>query len=832
MSPVAPKSGFLITKLSQYMALIGRAGFDFKFVPTRVAGSLFVQTGPPKSLPIRQRKPNRDQQRYMIIDISDKTLLSYVLAQDTIEKLKHVISRVEQIALICSTVQTVSRTHEDGEDAVAVVLEGSKVFRVRLNRSRSGNEAAFLANGGRLPAGWKDIVLETGMAVYAPKSATHAVRSLGASILLSMTLGADRSLPPIHHALPTTPHLSPASPTVAVKRSRVPYSIPAPDPSNVSRMSDSEDNSSAEHEPGVSFADRQATAPMSVLAQITSKWVLDGVPFVTLLRSTTSSVTAANKIVKLMFNRDMTLRSTFTSDYAWGKLFGQTLPIGDDDMNITSGRMITDTADLADVSPPLGEAIAALIDIARESVYQLCSTQTSSPITVRATSSSVLTRPVGRLPAQRIHVDGTSAHAGRGHEVSCLIALVQQRTVAFIETPLRLRHHPDGRIKNFNYVVPSLEAGSITIFDHTISPHLGHHVSGVQNGHLIAASLFCTFSVTTSEDTPLNAHHGRVDPSPDEYVLKHSYFPAVMICAACEHPVFNRDIKELRLCLQCEFHSPTPKRPCLWVICCLCVSASAPATNLAGLDEALSRTTPRDRVLEYFIRSVTCNCGNGDRHCINCSHDASTWTPFPARCEVLLYFTWVEFEMTAAWLLSLLLTNSLFETVMEPRLRSAPNGQRFSNFIGYVSGSCSRSYTLVDVMLEYAGIRMLTGHSMNGLGLFASAINDTSHINCVQSWILKICSMLEEPGVHLGELNDVFVRRVRQVGMRSLRCSCEENRTTFSTCATPVTCVTIDTEPNEHMINYLGGLADVKEMIYRSFPTVVQVLSRVGVEEK
>ena len=85
-------------------------------------------------------------------------------------------------------------------------------------------------------------------------------------------------------------------------------------------MSDDEENSCAEHEPGVSFADRQATAPMSVLAQITSKWVLDGVPFVTLLRSTTSSVTAANKIVKLMFNRDMTLRSTFTSDYAWALL--------------------------------------------------------------------------------------------------------------------------------------------------------------------------------------------------------------------------------------------------------------------------------------------------------------------------------------------------------------------------------------------------------------------------------------------------------------------------------------------------------------------------------
>jgi len=144
-------------------------------------------------------------------------------------------------------------------------------------------------------------------------------------------------------------------------------------------------------------------------------------------------VTAANNIVKLMFNSDMTLQSTFTTDYAWAKLFGQTIPIGDDD-NITSGRMITDTTDLADVCAPLGQAIAALIGTVRDCVYQVCSSQTYSPIIVRATSSSVLTRPVGRLSAQRIHVDGTSAHAGRGHEVSCLIALVQQRTVAFIET--------------------------------------------------------------------------------------------------------------------------------------------------------------------------------------------------------------------------------------------------------------------------------------------------------------------------------------------------------------------------------------------------------------
>jgi len=283
-------------------------------------------------------------------------------------------------------------------------------------------------------------------------------------------------------------------------------------------MSDSSGHSSAEHEPGASFADRQVTPPLSVLAQITSKWLLDGVPFVTLLRSTTSSVTAANNIVKLMFNSDMTLQSTFTTDYAWAKLFGQTIPIGDDD-NITSGRMITDTADLADVCAPLGQAIAALIGTVRDCVYQVCSTQTSSPIIVRATSSSVLTRPVGRLPAQRIHVDGTSAHAGRGHEVSCLIALVQQRTVAFIETPLRLRQHPDGRISNFNYVVPSLEAGSILMFDHTIAPHLGHHVSGVESDHLIAASLFVTYSVTAPVETPLKAHHGRVDPRPDVYVL-------------------------------------------------------------------------------------------------------------------------------------------------------------------------------------------------------------------------------------------------------------------------------------------------------------------------
>ena len=155
------------------------------------------------------------------------------------------------------------------------------------------------------------------------------------------------------------------------------------------------------------------------------------------------------------------------------------------------------------------------------------------------------------------------------------------------------------------------------MFDHTIAPHLGHHVSGVESDHLIAASLFVTYSVTAPVETPLKAHHGRVDPSPDVYVLQHSDFPAVLFCAACEHPVFNRDISELRLCLQCEFHSPTPKRPCIFVICCLCVSAPAPPTNLAGLEEAFSGTTPRDRVLEYFIRSVTCNCGNGDRHCIN-----------------------------------------------------------------------------------------------------------------------------------------------------------------------------------------------------------------------
>ena len=44
----------------------------------------------------------------MMFNITDKSLLSYVLAPDTIEKLKAVISRVEQIVLICATVQTVS----------------------------------------------------------------------------------------------------------------------------------------------------------------------------------------------------------------------------------------------------------------------------------------------------------------------------------------------------------------------------------------------------------------------------------------------------------------------------------------------------------------------------------------------------------------------------------------------------------------------------------------------------------------------------------------------------------------------------------------------------
>ena len=91
------------------------------------------------------------------------------------------------MSFIATTGRCASSSHVDKQDAIAIVLQGEKVFRVKVGDGAQVSQVGITRSRETVcPFGWMDIVMSPGQAIFVPKGMKHTVLSTCKSLLLSM----------------------------------------------------------------------------------------------------------------------------------------------------------------------------------------------------------------------------------------------------------------------------------------------------------------------------------------------------------------------------------------------------------------------------------------------------------------------------------------------------------------------------------------------------------------------------------------------------------------------------------------------------------------------
>ena len=685
-----------------------------------------------KSNPRSRQTLHHPWARYFVVDFEPGSDPTYLFTDMGISNFQRVVRRIGRIAVIVSTVATISSSHKDGNDALVIVLAGSKTFRVRTDGGTGGpHPFGITRQGSRVntcPKGWTDIIIQCGDALYVPKGQWHAVLTSTPSILLSMTIiendESERGSEEMF-GRPDSPQRS--------------------------------DDDSSDSSPDLScrrYFESQSES-VSALSQMTLSWRVDGMSMVAVFESVPEVESALLQVREAMFDDNMALLPGYSSEYVWGKLFGQK-HIDQDYDDPKSGRLNTGLLDLSAFNADLGVVLKKTVKAITAEVASLCRRH-NPDMMVTVSSSALLVRLRGRIPAQRIHVDGSCDNFGHGTELSCMAALNNHHGVAFVD------------LSNGVLLRPHLRVGRLIVFDHTGRPHLGHSSICDNEDHVTAAIVFITYHVRTASETVLKVRHDKVDDSPDKFLRHETKVPAVTSCVVCESPIFERVVANLRQCPECNVHqqrlqsllmandrSAVGSDLTLSMVCHICVHTPVRAHS-DGEIEKLSQMASTESTVKFMMNSILCDCDSGYPHLRLCNHSALHWQPFVQPCFVLLFFQLSELKEAACWLIVMHLNNVLLSQYMLPNIRSMLSDNPLQQFLVWAGNMCARRTKLVDVMCQFVDIQKLSGQILPQFTL----ICDTSNSVFLEAFgrrIDRLARFVLEPWSEIETLNNAFMR--------------------------------------------------------------------------
>jgi hypothetical protein len=574
------------------------------------------------------------------------------------------------------------------------------------------------------------------------------------------------------------------------------------------------------------------TGPISALSQMTSKWRLEGMPMVLVIERDCELESALVQVRKLMFDgANMTLLPKFGTAYVWGKLFGQK-QIEEEYDDPRSGRVNTTLTDLSEHDVELGKALKTAVLAITAQVTRACR-QHNSDVIVTVSSSALLVRLRGRIPAQRIHVDGSCGNHGHGTELSCMAALNDHHGVAFVDLI-------DGAV-----IRPHLKIGEVLVFDHSSRPHLGHSTICDNENELTAAIVFLTYHVRTSDEKIAKVRHDRVDDSPDKFLRHDSKIPTVTSCVVCESPVFQRDLMNLRLCHECDDHQDkfdSLSRPKiststvgvevpLSVVCHICVRTPARPHSESEI-QTLSQMASTDATVNFMLKSIFCDCKMGTPHLRVCNHPEKNWQAFVPAWSIPLFFQLSELKATACWLLILHLNNVLLTSYMLPAIANSETGNRLMRFAIWAGDMCLRWTKLIDLMLQYCGIHILSGQAIPRSTLFCDTANDT-FVRAFGERIERLAHFVSDPLTGIEELNQIFSGPIFFDQGLNLRCECSEPkmRGGYVFCAPITREVTVEATVNDvDTKRILKEIDNVKVWLWREHHVLYEHLVNAGLK--
>ena len=753
--------------------------------------------------------------KYFIVDFEPDSDPRVLFTEHGITRFRSLLGRIGRIAVIVSNSATVSSCHKDGSDAIAIVLVGSKTFRVRTDGgSNVFNPFSVRSGGGRkesrnCPIGWTDISMKPGDMLYVPKGELHAVQSKPKSILVSMTLVREDLMNLDSEVGATSTEF-----------------FGAPD-SPMRSESESEESHIEVLSPDLFRSDELGLK--SEMSQMTSKWGIDGMSMVTEIDCGEELESALGQVRKVMFDEaTMTLLPKFGSEYVWGKLFGQK-HIKDVYDDPRSGRVNTTMGELLAFDEELGKDLKKAVQVITDHVTLLCK-QYNGDFIVKVTSAALLIRLGGRIPAQRMHVDGSCENIGHGTELSCMAALNDHKGVVFVD------------IANAGVVRPHLRVGKVLVFDHSGRTHQGHHTICDNEQHLTGGIVFVTYLVKTSSETQVKVRHDRVDDRPDQFVRCDTDLPVVTSCVVCETPIFQRDLANLRLCGDCDDHQLRVKMllRCddgkdfggdvpVSVVCHVCVHTPVGPHTTATM-ETLAQLAATDQTAKFMMNSVMCDCDAKFSHLRLCNHPEARWQPFVPAVNVLLYIQLSELKATACWLIVLHLNNVLLSGYMIPELSSFRGGNRFSQFVNWAGGVCGRRGKIIDVMCQFVGVNILSGQANPQFTLFCD-IEDGVFIRAFGARIERLARFIETPLDEIERVNDAFML-VTKKGMKlTCECAAPGKRGGYVFCVPQTRRISIDARDDDSMSRKLQMEMDnVKEWLSRQHSELYHHLLGIGLK--
>ena len=444
----------------------------------------------------------------------------------------------------------------------------------------------------------------------------------------------------------------------------------------------------------------------------------------------------------------------FIDSCGWEEMFGQLCP--DTSKHTESARAMVNLATVCDNFEKSDGIVKALIKHYTKIVQRSFRKEHSGEegVAVDYVGGALMMRFQNRIPAQRFHFDSGSEKFGEATELSLIVAISQQRSVVFLDLPSATRPIP--------FVSPFLETGDAVAFNASEAAHFGGSLGRTIVDEVVVSAIFLNFQITSASNVPAPAIQGKVDMSADKFLFSEIEQPVVVKCVCCEHPVHNR-VGAL-MCSSCVKEPPGLARTgshfgdMPWVVCAVCCDNAIEGLSYEDLANT-RKLYHNNSVMNFMVRSCA-----GEGYTKLCSHPVADRVDMDVDFVALLYFRKEELVRSAAWLMRLLLNNSLISGSVTESIVD------LESLCNHVGQGCERKARLADLMLRAIGVEFVSRPVLGSLSLLFRDVDETYESTLFKrlTHLSDIIERLLRPAPDVQELSRLVARMMRTAEVKGV----------------------------------------------------------------
>ena len=583
--------------------------------------------------------------------------------------------------VILNKLQAVTVAHVDQDPAFFVMVQGRKRFRFLkssfcgpltadqqdvMTKRESGDPRIF------------DVDLSPGDILFVPKKMYHCVHSEPNSIGISFTVNISKSSSPTEiiptniprrdSTAPSTPsphlrssllvppdlmtvvrNLTAATPlgidddtSLASSNSNPPVSTTLPETSSNCNVVDEDDD--------LALLSRSISAQdKSPLSMEMSTWHHEMFPRMMVFRGSGELQQSCSELFQKFFYVDGQPKDPKLLQVPFQRLFGQFMPVDEDDRSLRSSRVLIDPDWLIDGDAEVETLLRNITDSLKASIVQKLE-QSMIVNSIDIVTTQILIRGAGRIECQQEHIDGQLKFSGSSDTISVILALCPQSGTVF-------HYYPDlSQFPSSVLSTPRLRTGDAVGFDPDKIVHQGHICQVTPAKMILFPAIFVQFIVNAKKSSKRQyAQEARsVTNYPHNIILHVLPVPCITRCASCHSPVHVSQARDCMICSSCW--SIDGNRSHAGVICKTCAH-NRPSVTGTRLWKRILETYQPNSFMAYLASSVL-NRDNGEAckypadltglvsHRF-CEHSVDHWNWFSPDRDVMLLFEPSEIQLAA-----------------------------------------------------------------------------------------------------------------------------------------------------------------------------------------